>query len=236
MPLYPLEIPLSKKTLFDEVVGSMTQSKTMYRFNEWLASHQNPEETPSTPASSEFQKMGAEAQDAVGIPKERQVPINEKSLENADGQAEYDKICMNKENFLKKIVSCYGYKRCLLHHEAIHIKYNDRASMMPAAKLDALTGSSLLKKQSHYCERRADIEGCYATECSACVQDYADIANKTSLKDKGYLSIEELEAISRDLKQQNKLCPYHHKKKHNDKCALALISVLGFFTLLKSLS
>jgi len=67
----------------------------------------------------------------------------------------------------------------------------------------------------HYMERRADVEGCYATQCATCVQEAATHRRKRfeeenhPFKDNGYLQANEMEMIAHDLKEENKLCAYH---------------------------
>jgi len=81
----------------------------------------------------------------------------------------------------------------------------------------AILCSSLTNKKFHnFMERRADIEGHYATGCSVCVHESAlhrkELAKQNNLLLKlqpGYLNGEELEIIAQDLAEQNKLCAYH---------------------------
>ncbi len=67
----------------------------------------------------------------------------------------------------------------------------------------------------HYRERRADIEGCYATQCATCVQEAATHRRKRfeeenhPFKNNGCLQADEMEIIAHDLKQENKLCIHH---------------------------
>lgn len=89
-----------------------------------------------------------------------------------------------------------------------------RAIMVIIASLSAASGTSSVFH--HYMERRADIEGHYATECSVCAHESAEQRRisfgdqNNPLRDNGYLWAKELEIIANDLKEQNKLC-LHHK-------------------------
>jgi len=71
-----------------------------------------------------------------------------------------------------------------------------------------------------YIEQRADIEGCYATQCAACVQEAATHRHKRfeeenhPFKNNGYLQADEMEIIARDLRKENKICAYH-ENMHN---------------------
>lgn len=197
------EAPLNKKTLFDRVIGSVAQSGPINKLNSFIASHI---ELQGPPARPEFQKIGADAQTAVGIPTGRQVPIREFE-DMADGAAiaEFEAIYLSTDHFNctdEKKVS-YGVKRSDIHHEAVHIKYNDNLGFTlispKTGTLSALLLTTMLKPQGKfkllypipmivglfaskwlstkyrdYCERRADIEGHYATQCSACVHEKAE--------------------------------------------------------------
>lgn len=71
-----------------------------------------------------------------------------------------------------------------------------------------------------YMERRADIEGCYALCCHACVEECAEYRRimfekeNNSLRYNGYLWAHDIAAIADELKEQNKCCVYHGKIKN----------------------
>lgn len=70
-------------------------------------------------------------------------------------------------------------------------------------------------KYQKFIERRADIEGCYASACHVCVKDLALRRKElfeeeyNPLKNNGYLFYEELIKIAQELEQEAKLCEYH---------------------------
>lgn len=236
--------PLNQKTLFDRVIGSIAQSQVMNNFTAWLAS-KGPSQAPLAPL--ELQQLGAEAQAAVGIPAERQLPIRQDLHEKYKGSDAYttaDAIYVTAKVLDEK--TSYGYKRCVLYHEAIHAKYNDSAILIPIIGIPLATNTLaalLLFKKMHpqgtwkalyplvaligafsgmlisgefepYHERRADIEGCYATQCSACVYETAQPCSDDYISSEGYLSKKELIQIAHDLEQQGKLCDYHRNKRN----------------------
>jgi hypothetical protein len=196
---------LNKKTLFDRVVGSIAQSTPMNKLNSFIASRI---ELQGPPATEEFQKMGAEAQTAVGIPTGRQVPIRDfENMSKSAATAEHEAIYLDKDTFNGTNGDSYGFLRSAIHHEAVHIKYNDdlvgrlispksgilgglllAALLKPRGSLKILypisiiagtvTGHWLNRKYSHYFERRADIEGHYVTQCSFCVHEKAETKRK----------------------------------------------------------
>ena len=189
--------PMYKKSFFSKALGRMAQSEIVYRLNSWLASSIKPS---GELASSEFQKLGKEAQYAVGIPEKRHVPIREEGMDGDAAKASEEAIYINKDTFEDNEVP-YGVKRCDLYHEAVHIKYHDAIfpgllrlttlicapflvkMFKPQGKWKILylvsvfpvdfVGKRLTKKYKQYCERRADIEGHYATQCHVCVSDKA---------------------------------------------------------------
>ena len=219
----------------------MAQSRAMNSFTAWLAS-KGPSQAPLAPL--ELQKMGAEAQSNVGIPLERQLPIRQNLQDkNHNANTNPDAIYVTERLLDEK--ASYGFKRFVLHHEAIHAKHNDSAAFIPVIGVPLITGivgSLLLFKKMNpqgklkllyplaalagacgsmfisgeyepYCERRADTEGCYATQCSACVYEAAETCTDAHVSE-GYLSKAEKRIIAHDLEQQGKLCAYH-RNTHN---------------------
>jgi len=86
----------------------------------------------------------------------------------------------------------------------------------PLVIMSALYGMHFASsKFVNYRERRADIEGHYATQCSVCVQESANRrrkmveTEKNPLQNDGYLFADALEKIAEDLKLENKLCSHH---------------------------
>ncbi len=153
--------------------------------------------------------------------------------------AESDAIYVNEEKLDKRI---YGAVSCALHHEAVHVKYHDKMadsllelimltcgtigvffvlksfnvvawrktlSLMTALGLNLCTSNGY----HHFMERRADIEGHYATQCALCVREHAQVRKElfevenSPLKDNGYLWACDLEKIAQDL--GDKKCAYH---------------------------
>lgn len=90
-----------------------------------------------------------------------------------------------------------------------------RAGAAIIAGLISSTATSLTFH--HYIERRADINGLYASACSQCVHEMAIRRTKSFEQDKsplrynGYLWANDIEKIAQDLAHQNKLCKYHQK-------------------------
>ncbi|MFZ5954466.1 MAG: hypothetical protein ACOYT8_05210 [Candidatus Dependentiae bacterium] len=130
----------------------------------------------------------------------------------------------------------YGFKRFIMHHEAIHYKYDDSISMLlcwfsgyyasrfTISKIFAqnkrtkffssiaeiLTAIAVSKKYHRYAEHRADIEGAHATQCYHCLKEY--VTASTDHSEYGYASHSELKSIAKKLKQTNSLCMHHLQK------------------------
>jgi hypothetical protein len=82
------------------------------------------------PASSEYQQLGKEAQDVLGIAVNRQLPIKKIPSTSmiyglVGAIAPSDAIYVNEDKFNK---TTYGARRCGLIHEAVHAKYHDTAT------------------------------------------------------------------------------------------------------------
>lgn len=189
---------LNKKGLIGKALAAMGTSSMMHRYNQFFA-----ERLPvnGVPASAEIQKLGKDAQTAVGIPVERQVPIEYIAGLDVSAIAKTNAIVTGDE--LADDEVAYGVKRCNMFHESVHIKYHDD-SFNGVLYLGSLLGTSLATKnfikpqgklkllylpslvaghyvgraiQGHFCkyrERRADIEGHYATQCHQCVTEKAE--------------------------------------------------------------
>lgn len=154
--------------------------------------------------------------------------------------AESDAIYVNEKMLDART---YGAMYSALCHEAIHVKYHDK-SVDQLLELSVLIGSSMamfLVLQSLnfvtwpkslsfmiglgfssytsfeyrcFMERRADIEGHYATKCSSCVLEHAQLRKilleegSDLLINSGYLSFKDLEQMAQDL--GNEKCSYHY--------------------------
>lgn len=187
---------LNQKGFIGKALAAIGTSKMMRQLNDKLCGTWTID-TPHSPATEELKKLAKEAQTAVGIPEERQVPIRISSDPNIDGAyADQDAIYVGNYNYN------YGQKRCMIFHEAVHIKYHDKSTTMiptitgffgtpiltkmfikPKGKFKLLYPISMLaglfsgrftqKKYLDFAERRADIEGHYATGCHMCVSEHA---------------------------------------------------------------
>lgn len=77
-------------------------------------------------------------------------------------------------------------------------------------------------QHKYYIERRADIEGHYASECFICVQEAAEQRRisfeeqNNPLRYQGYLWAAELTTIAQELEQQHKICDYHRSSHSAD--------------------
>ena len=153
--------------------------------------------------------------------------------------AEAGAIYVNEEKLDKRT---YGQNYAGLCHEAVHVKYHDKSvdallevvgfigtAIGTYAVLKALNVVAWRKrlsfvvacgltvyassKYSHFQEQRADIEGHYATQCSSCVFEHAQLRKQlfekenSPLKNSGYLYCAGLEKIAQDL--GDKKCAYH---------------------------
>ena len=68
------------------------------------------------------------------------------------------------------------------------------------------------KKFHYFVERRADIEGYYASSCSSCVKEaITQTRYDQEAGDAGYLDKNSSIKIAEDLAQQHKLCTFHQQ-------------------------
>lgn len=153
--------------------------------------------------------------------------------------AEANAVFVNEEKMNQRT---HGTVYCAMCHEAVHIKYADNAAsdLLPLSvfMLTWIGGCAALKackitrlrktmslavaialsscaamKYRYFMERRADIEGHYATQCSSCVKESAENRKRlfevenSPLKNMGYLWANDLEKIAQDL--GDKKCSYH---------------------------
>jgi hypothetical protein len=186
---------LNQKGIIGKALATIGTSSAMYRYNQFFA---KMIPLQGAPASEEVQALGKEAQTAVGIPADRQVPIQYVPELDASAIAETNAIIIGNEFTHDK--TAYGVKRCNMFHEAVHIKYHDdqfngvllscsllgvplttKMLVKPQGKLKLLylpallagyyVGRAIQGQFEDYRERRADIEGHYATQCHKCVTE-----------------------------------------------------------------
>lgn len=238
-------------TFFGKMLGSITQTKPVRLFEKhincylmlYLAGCNEP-------ASPEYQELGKEAQDALGIPLDQQVPLlkipeTHPLAPFVRGLAMPTAIYVNEKKLNE---SSYEVRRCALFHEATHKKYNDPAAasiigwgtffsagyithkLIQKIKtpeshnylhafgvilVGEIASTIVTMKYQKYMERRADIEGFYATQCYQCVQEMVALRHQQfevenhPFKNNGYLWAHEIELIVQDLEAQGMLCPFH---------------------------
>ena len=197
----------AEKNFLDKALVKFAQSSWVTNFNQILAASYKQDESELQEALEELQKLGKEAQEAVGVPPNRIVSIKAKPMmDGAFAIAGSDSITINSQNS-----EPYSVQRCNLYHEAVHIKYNDHAAigvvnlastavglvggctvtklfkpaggfklLYPVAALFGAFASKIIsdKYYRRYVERRADSEGHYATGCHVCVHDKAEDMHK----------------------------------------------------------
>lgn len=193
---------LNQKGIMDRILAAGATSRVMDRYNQFIA-----EILPlrGVCAPQEAQQLGKEAQTALGIPADRQVPIQYVAGLNASAIADANTIIIGEELVNDKVA--YGVKRCNMFHEAVHIKYHDytfssvfylgsllgvplanKLLINPQGKLKLLylpilvaghyLGRAMQGQFGKYMERRADIEGHYATQCHQCVTEKVEDVRK----------------------------------------------------------
>src|SRR5688500_7148136 len=111
---------LNQKGIMGKVLAAIATSSAMHRCNQFFA---KMIPLPGIPAPEVVQVLGKEAQTAVGISADRQVPIQYVSGLDASAIAENNAILTGNE--LSDDKAAYGVKRCNMFHEAVHIKYHD---------------------------------------------------------------------------------------------------------------
>jgi hypothetical protein len=194
---------LNQKGIIGKLLAAIATSSAMHRFNQCFTKRIPLQ---GIPASEAMQALGKEAQIAVGIPADRQVPIQYVSELDASATAETNAIIIGNEFIHDK--TAYGVKRCNMFHEAVHIKYHDhvfngvlfscsflgipfatKMFVRPRGKLKLLylsavlagyyVGRAIQGQFENYRERRADIEGHYATQCHKCVAEKVEDVRNT---------------------------------------------------------
>ena len=185
----------------------------------------------------EYHHFVVEAQRNLGISEKKILPIvnlnPDRRLHKGAhllAVAEPNCVLVNQESMQN---ASHGVKRAVLHHEAAHVKYNDKTAVIYPLLMTGLAQVAVLRKVPFYSrarlnaflyltqlpailfnfkvlapmiERRADIEGCYATQCEQCVKEFTDVCCD-SRSDHGYLTRAEMNNIAKDLKGQR--CDMH---------------------------
>jgi|GEM_PF-2484950 len=200
---------LNHKTLFNQVMNFVGESDFIHSCSKNIQTKIDEITTAQMfdlgdePASEKYQELGRQAQFKVGIPEDRHLPIKKLNPTSPLGElagaiAEADAIYVNEDKFDKR---AFGAVHCMLCHESIHVKYNDKvvdqiieiivligASVgtflilktfdvrVLRKTLSLVVGFSLssyvTSQYHHFMECRADTEGHYATQCSSCVREH----------------------------------------------------------------
>ena len=188
--------------------------------------------------SMEYQKLGKEAQDKVGVPLEYQVPIKKHVHHNKDEYAHCrsDGIYVN-EAYVNNTPTIF--QKYVLYHESVHKKFNHNTAiaimsgvfslsiawtlaimfhftpfntmykiLIPYAAAAIVSIPYVNDKLHYYGERQADTEALYAMNCHQCVDDLLHVM-KREKDDGGYLTTSEMHLIAQEMKKQNKLCVDH---------------------------
>lgn len=250
--LLSLSVPcksFNQETLPAKIVGFIGQSSLIHAYSTRIQTKIDKLTTQlifsygNEPASKKYQELGTQAQFAVGIPKERHLSIKKMNLDSPFARmvgaiAESNAIYVNEEKLDKRT---HGQNYAALCHEAVHVKYHDKA-VDSMSEIIGFIGSAIgthivlktlnvvawrkrlsfvvacgltmyVSQKGHYFrEQRADIEGHYATQCSSCVFEHAQLRKQlfeidNALKYSGYLHFADLEKIAQDL--GDKKCPHH---------------------------
>lgn len=190
---------LNQKGFIGRMLATMATSNMASKYNQFLSTRMP---LRGVPAPDDIQQLWQEAQAALGIPADRQVPIYyDASLVDVYAAAAANQIRVGDGAYDSSI--SYGVRRCNMFHEATHVKYNDHSSksilwyggqlgtflslnrlIRPQGKLGLLlsipsvvvgsyVGRAMQYPYEAYYERRADIEGHYATQCHRCVTEKA---------------------------------------------------------------
>lgn len=184
---------LNQKGFVGKALAAMATSNMAYSFNQFLATR-----LPGVSAREDVKQLGQKAQTAVGVAADKQVPIQHDAGLRFAAQA-YENAIVVGDQFYDEALA-YGVKRCDMFHEAVHIKYNDdtfrafpylgsllgatgatKKIINPQGRLKLLyipsvvaghfLGRAIRNQYQNYFERRADIEGHYATQCHRCVSE-----------------------------------------------------------------
>jgi len=163
-------------------------------------------------ASAQYQKLGKEAQEKVGIPKEQHITV--KKLKPEAPNYKYSPACMCngyifvKEEFMNN--APVGIRRISLMHESIHKKQFD--AMHQCMYI-------LHPKRFSQIEKEADIYGAELGNCWMCTfqfsfkapsqKDHSPLSEKC--KAQGYATKEEYLPLIKNQKKRRTLCQYHKR-------------------------
>lgn len=237
---------LKSKSSINRWLGTLTSSEALLFFeNKIIGKIYNlicPRFFGNYLATDIYQKLGKEAQFAVGIPLEYHVYIKKFSpllnyFFNNSALTIPGAIYVN-QNQLDRLG--YGVKRCTLFHEAVHRKYNDLSFLLIFstawiglfALIDKCISSYKINKFTRYIgyflclvllhrlcikrfERRADIESLFSIKCSCCVKELSLVIDDDYNSKNGYLCTNDLEEIVEDLEVTNEKCSCHSTKSMN---------------------
>ena len=138
------------KTFFEKNIAVLGQSKPVYLFEKYIClptrfifrTLNNFDDQLADPS---IQELGKEAQLAVGISEKKCIPIKKlnPNIVNGSAIAEPDAIYVNEQSFQRYN---FGFKRCTMLHEAIHVKNRDSTMNFLIGGLTFLTLSSGLEK------------------------------------------------------------------------------------------
>lgn len=189
-------LPQPQNSIFGKIMDNFGKSEFMIRYNADLA-FRHPSTAPFAP--EKIQQMAYAAQLVIGIKKDKVVPIrinnNTPVLAAGPGYIFLNEAVVLEKNppekpnngILKPIILTYGDLRCSLLHEGSHINYNDaaishyiRTEAQKVSPSRAQLWLSINEKHLLNCERRADIESFYASECHVCVSERATDMRKST--------------------------------------------------------
>ncbi len=220
--------PLNQKSFLQKTMDTIGQSQLMCWFEKNISTRLSscwPNDLEGRQASQHYQKLGKEAQSAVGIPEEYHVPVRRMSHMSdyaltANAVILPKAIYMNEDCLNKQP---YGMQRFVAFHEAVHKKYNDNSMKYAPIFLSGCATLSYIMYKLSLLEPIKPrtiliIVTILITTLKICsdhtgyVEQRADIEGgyatqcSTCVHEK-YCSY--LDYIEQDLKKQNKLCAYH---------------------------
>jgi len=163
-------------------------------------------------AKQEYQILGKEAQNLVGIPEKEHVTV--KKLAQHAPNYKFAPACMCnghifvKEEFMDK--TWYGIKRISLIHEAVHKK-----QFRPIEQKVVI----LYPNKYNKIEREADMEASHLGKCWRCTYEFSLKAPRKkdnhphakACREQGYATHELLLSVSKAQRKQRLLCPNHKR-------------------------
>ena len=115
---------IEQPSAFAKVLGNISQSKPVCWYSKNVAWLMRPRFGTEL-ANLKYQALGREAQEALGIPQDRVLPIKKVITGLSPvAQAETYAICIDEEKIKNR---SFGAQRSVFFHEACHVKYNDAA-------------------------------------------------------------------------------------------------------------